>query len=83
MRLTRLRVALAAIATVVLVAPLAVPSGAGPAPRDPTAPIVAEQVIGGGASFMRVAVDPPRQPMVRIAEGRDPDGVRRGLRLVP
>ena len=56
MRLTVWRLALAGLASAALIMPASVPTEASPDPRDPSAPIVAEQTTGGGAGFMRVAV---------------------------
>jgi hypothetical protein len=56
MRLTVWRLALAGLASAALIMPASIPTAASPDPQDPTAPIVAEQTTGGGASFMRVAV---------------------------
>jgi hypothetical protein len=56
MRLSVWRLALAGLASAALIMPASVPTVAAPDPHDPSAPIVAEQTTGGGASFMRVAV---------------------------
>ena len=57
MRLTVWRLALAGLASAALIMPASVPTEAPPDPRDPSAPIVAEQTTGRRGRFPT----PPRR----------------------